>query len=59
MPKYLVTDGPVEHDGKPHATGDELTLTAEQAEGLVAAGIVEPTGKAKAAPAPAPAQAEG
>lgn len=53
MPKFIVTDGPLEHDGKPYATGDELTLSAEQAEGLVAAGVLEGTSKAKPAPAPA------
>lgn len=54
MPKYIVTQGPVEHDGKPFEEGAELSLPEAVAAPLVAAGAIEPKGK----PAPAETPAE-
>lgn len=54
MPKYIVTQGPVEHDGKAYADEAELSLPEAVAAPLVAAGAIEP----KAKPAAADAAAE-
>lgn len=45
MPKYIVTQGPVEHDGKRYEDGDELDCKAEAAQPLLDAGIVLAPGR--------------
>ena len=50
MPKYTALT-PIEHDGKPYAEGEPITLTEDQAAPLLALKAVEPAaGRAKAKP---------
>lgn len=42
MAKYIVTQGPIEHDGKTYVDEAEISLPEAVAAPLVAAGAVEP-----------------
>lgn len=47
MPKYTALT-PIEHDGKPYAEGEPITLTEDQAAPLLALKAVEPAPISKA-----------
>lgn len=51
MAKFLVIQGPLDHDGKVFEDGQTVDLKPEAAEPLVAVGVIEAQGKATPAPA--------
>lgn len=57
MPKFIVIQGPVEHDGQTYHDGDELNCKAEAAQPLLNAGVLVQPGRKPAGESGEPKQA--
>ncbi|MBX9736530.1 MAG: hypothetical protein K2X32_06350 [Phycisphaerales bacterium] len=56
MPKYIVTNGPVEHDAKRLDDEDEIDMTKAAAAVMLAQGVIRPAGTPKPGSEPPPAE---
>ncbi len=51
MAKYVVSTGPVNHDGTVYEEGSELSLSEDTAAALLAVGVIQEVSKGRKTPA--------